>query len=80
MHKAGVVSFPGDSRATVGDGGIDAGDLGFFFEIEDTMKDRMLNRQVHDLAVRENPLDFIEYIFPFALSPEIVEHDEAAVE
>src|SRR6185295_18243801 len=73
----------------VGDSGVlaasalqDIGNLRLFFEVEDGMEDRMFDGQVHRfiLGLREDLFDLLMKSEPVSISPEIVTHEEAAVQ
>ncbi len=61
-------------------GGADAGHLRDFLQVEDGVKNRMVQRELDRLAVGENELHVLVDVFPLGRAPEIVEHEGSAVE
>ncbi len=82
MHFAGVRSaFPRDQPAV---GTLtrhaNGGDLRAFGEIVDAVKHRMLQRDFGRLTIRKHAFDFAVEVVPFVASPEVVDHQEAAMQ
>src|SRR5258708_6998489 len=80
MHFFGVGALPGDSRIAAVDGGVDAGDLRLFLQIVDAMEYRVLQRQLDRIAVGKDAFDLAVEVVPLVLAPEVVDHQEAAVQ
>src|SRR5262249_21398249 len=61
---------------------VDAGDLRLLLELIDAMEDVMVEGELLGLILllREHPLDLAVENLPLVVSPEVVDHHEAAVE
>src|SRR5881396_1972244 len=75
-----VVSLIGDAGKLALNAPIDAGHLRLFLEVEHAMKNGMAQWQIDRLARGKNAFQFCMKRGPFAVTPEIVAHEEPAVE
>src|SRR5947208_15720173 len=50
------------------------------FEIEHTMKNRVVHRQFDELLFRQDALDFMSKDLPLPFAPKVVRHEHAAIE
>ena len=75
-----VGTLPRDALAFSHQGLTDAGNLRLLLQVIDTVKERMIERQFDRLAVGEDFFDLVVEVGPFGLAPEVVNHQEAAVE
>ena len=56
------------------------GTCGFSLRSIDAVEDLVVERQLHRLAVGEDALDLLVEVLPLVVAPEVVDHQEAAVE
>src|SRR5206468_7510069 len=49
------------------------------FQVEHTMKNRVLHRQLDKLAFGQNAFDFVMKDFPLPLTPKVVRHEHPAI-
>src|SRR5882724_222056 len=50
------------------------------FQVEHTMENRVLHRQLDKLAFGQNALDFVMKNFPLPLAPKVVRHEHPAIQ
>ena len=58
----------------------DRWNLRTLFQIVDAMEDRMLQRQIHKLAIWKHLFHLTPETVPFVLAPEVIDHHKAAVQ